>query len=190
MYTRPSPDCRPPIPRTPRSRPCSSPHVRAASFVEALSRRSTGPAAHSNSPASRSSPALLWTPTIVLPYVDSVTTSPVRPPHVSPWPGATPIRPPQLRRRTHNSNPTRSSPDSLLPPRPEPAVSVRTYGVLPPRAARLWQVCHGHQLGLPAISCGETKRIVRARSPRCARCDVALQALAVEDASDPPTHST
>lgn len=70
----------------------------------------------------------------------------------------------------------------------EPAVSVRTYGVLAPRAAHLWQLCHGHQLELPAMPCAEPRRLARARSPRCARCDVALEALAVEDASDPPTH--
>ncbi len=70
----------------------------------------------------------------------------------------------------------------------EPAVSVRTYGVLAPRAAHLWQLGHGHQLELPSLPCPEPRRLARARSPRCARCDVALEALAVEDASDPPTH--
>ena len=72
----------------------------------------------------------------------------------------------------------------------EPAISVRTYGVLAPRAAHLWQVCHGHQLELPAMPCAEPRRLARARSPRCARCDVALAALAVEDASDPPLRGT
>ena len=71
----------------------------------------------------------------------------------------------------------------------EPAVSVRTYGVLAPRAAHLWQLCHGHQLELPAMPCAEPRRLARARSPRCARCDVALEALTIEDASDPPTHN-
>ncbi|MBK7827245.1 transposase [Nannocystis sp.] len=72
----------------------------------------------------------------------------------------------------------------------EPAVSVRTYGVLAPRAAHLWQLCHGHQLELPAMPCAEPRRLARARSPRCARCDVALAAFAVEDASDPPARGT
>lgn len=72
----------------------------------------------------------------------------------------------------------------------EPAVSVRTYGVLAPRAAHLWRLCHGRQLELPAMPCAEPRRLAPARSPRCARCDVALAALAVEDASDPPTRGT
>ncbi len=67
----------------------------------------------------------------------------------------------------------------------EPAVSVRSFGVLAPRAARDWQLSRGRQLELPAMPGAEPSRQPRARSPRCARCDVALEALAVEDASDP-----
>ncbi len=69
----------------------------------------------------------------------------------------------------------------------EPAVSVRTFGVLAPRAARDWQLSRGRQLELPAMPGAEPSRPPRARSPRCDRCDVALEALAVEDASDPTT---
>lgn len=74
----------------------------------------------------------------------------------------------------------------------EPAVSVRTFGVLAPRAAHDWQLSRGHQLELPAMP-GAARaphpRSPRPREPRCERCDVALAALAVEEASDPPTPS-
>jgi len=71
----------------------------------------------------------------------------------------------------------------------EPAVSVRTFGVLAPRAAHDWQLSRGHQLELPAMPGAARTRIARSprpREPRCDRCDVELAALAVEDASDPP----
>jgi len=71
----------------------------------------------------------------------------------------------------------------------EPAMSVRTFGVLAPRAAREWQLSRGYQLELPAMPGAARTRIPRSsrpREPRCDRCDVALAALAVEDASDPP----
>jgi hypothetical protein len=70
----------------------------------------------------------------------------------------------------------------------EPAVSVRTFGVLAPRAAHDWQLSRGHQLELPAMP-GAARtplpRSPRPREPRCDRCDVPLAALAVEEASDP-----
>lgn len=71
----------------------------------------------------------------------------------------------------------------------EPAVAVRTYGVLASRAAHDWQLNRGHQLELPAMpnaSLTRSPRSPRPHEPRCDRCDVALAALAVEDASDPP----
>lgn len=70
----------------------------------------------------------------------------------------------------------------------DPAVSVRSYGVLAPRAAHDWQLHRGGQLELPAISCERTppSRVPSPRGPRCPRCDVALDALAVEEAADPP----
>ena len=69
----------------------------------------------------------------------------------------------------------------------EPAVSLRTFGVLAPRAARDWQLSRGHQLELPAMPGAErTRRTPRPREPRCTRCDVTLEARAVEDLSDPP----
>ncbi len=72
----------------------------------------------------------------------------------------------------------------------EPAVSVRTFGVLAPRAAHDWQLSRGHQLELPTMpgaARAPLPRSPRPRVPRCDRCDVALAALAVEQASDPPT---
>jgi hypothetical protein len=75
----------------------------------------------------------------------------------------------------------------------EPAVSVRTFGVLAPRAAHEWQLSRGHQLELPGMPGAARTRILRSprpREPRCERCDVALAALAVEDASDPPMPGT
>jgi hypothetical protein len=71
----------------------------------------------------------------------------------------------------------------------EPAVSVRTFGVLAPRAAHDWQLSRGHQLELPAMpnaARAPLPRTPRPREPRCDRCGVALAALAVEEASDPP----
>ena len=68
----------------------------------------------------------------------------------------------------------------------EPAVSLRSFGVLAPRAAHEWQIGRAHQLEFPAVPGTRSTRRSRARAPRCARCDVALRALAVEDASDPP----
>ncbi len=65
----------------------------------------------------------------------------------------------------------------------EPAISVRSFGVLAPRAAHVWRLTRGHQLALPAISAGPPRP---PRPPRCTRCDVPLEALAVADASDPP----
>jgi len=64
-----------------------------------------------------------------------------------------------------------------------PAISVRSFGVLAPRAAHVWQLTRDQQLALPAIS-GAPRR--PPRPPRCTRCDVPLEALAVADASDPP----
>lgn len=68
----------------------------------------------------------------------------------------------------------------------EPAISVRTFGVLAPRAAHEWQLAHGRQLELPAVDGARSSSPPRPRAPRCRRCDVALEAVAVEDASDPP----
>jgi hypothetical protein len=78
----------------------------------------------------------------------------------------------------------------------EPAISVRAFGVLAPRAVNDWQLSHGRQLELPALPSSERTRLPRTsrpgapREPRCVRCDVALEALAVEAASDPPPHGT
>ncbi|HEY8377516.1 MAG TPA: transposase, partial [Nannocystis sp.] len=69
----------------------------------------------------------------------------------------------------------------------EPAISVRTFGVLAPRAAHEWQLTHGRQLELPAVGHARTSSPPRPRAPRCRRCDVALEAVAVEDRSDPAT---
>ncbi len=71
----------------------------------------------------------------------------------------------------------------------EPAVSVRTFGVLAPRAAQDWQLSRGHQLELPSMPGAARAPLLRSprpREPRCDRCDVALTALTVEEASDPP----
>lgn len=96
--------------------------------------------------------------------------------------------PPRPDGATHAQLSARDAVTRLVAATPaEPAVSVRSFGVLAPRAAHEWQIGHAHQLEFPAMPCAASTRRPRARSPRCARCDVALQALAVEDSSDPPT---
>lgn len=66
----------------------------------------------------------------------------------------------------------------------EPAITVRTYGALAPRAAHIWQLTRDRQLDL--LTATSPPRPRGPRRPRCTRCRVALEALAVEDASDPP----
>lgn len=96
--------------------------------------------------------------------------------------------PPQPDGTSHAALSARDAVARLVAATPsEPAISVRTFGVLAPRAAHDWQLSHGRQLALPEVTNGRSPSPPRPRSPRCARCDIVLEAVAVEDASDPPT---
>lgn len=94
--------------------------------------------------------------------------------------------PPQPDGATHAPLSARDAVARLVAATPSgPAVSLRTFGVLAPRAARIWQIHRAHQLELPGLPRGERARPPRVRAPRCVRCEVDLEARAVEDASDP-----
>jgi hypothetical protein len=79
----------------------------------------------------------------------------------------------------------------------EPAVSVRAFGVLAPtRGASTGGSATAASSSSRRCRAAERRRLPRTsrpgapREPRCVRCDVALAALAVEAASDPPPRGT